>query len=84
MCSSIVQVLIIIPNFILKNQVRKDGGLNHNYKNGTSNLDGYLEDYSFTSEAFISLYQATFDEKWLTEAKKLTDYIGEKAASHSH
>ena len=61
-------------NFILKNQVRKDGGLNHNYKNGTSNLDGYLEDYSFTSEAFISLYQATFDEKWLTEAKKLTDY----------
>jgi len=61
-------------NFILNNQVRKDGGLNHNYKNGVSNLDGYLEDYSFTTAAFIALYQATFDEKWLAEAKKLTDY----------
>jgi len=61
-------------NFIVETQIRKDGGLNHNYKNGVSNLDGYLEDYSFTTEAFIALYQATFDEKWLTEAKQLTDY----------
>lgn len=61
-------------NFIVDSQIRKDGGVNHNYKNGVSNLDGYLEDYSFTSEAFIALYQATFDEKWLKEAKQLTDY----------
>jgi uncharacterized protein YyaL (SSP411 family) len=61
-------------NFIISTQLRKDGGLNHNYKNGVSNLDGYLEDYSFTIEAFITLYQATFDEKWLTYAKQLTDY----------
>ena len=61
-------------NFIVETQIRKAGGLNHNYKNGVSNLDGYLEDYSFTTEAFIALYQATFDEKWLTEAKQLTDY----------
>lgn len=61
-------------NFIVENQIRKDGGLNHNYKNGVSNLDGYLEDYSFTTEALIALYQATFDEKWLAEAKQLTDY----------
>lgn len=61
-------------NFIVNTQHRKDGGLNHNYKNGVSNLDGYLEDYSFTTEAFIGLYQATFDEKWLAYAKQLTDY----------
>jgi len=60
--------------FIVRTQIRKDGGLNHNYKNGVSNLDGYLEDYSFTTEALIALYQATFDEKWLAHAKKLTDY----------
>ncbi|MBL4669599.1 MAG: thioredoxin domain-containing protein [Flavobacteriales bacterium] len=60
--------------FIVGTQIRKDGGLNHNYKNGISNLDGYLEDYSFTTEALIALYQATFDEKWLTHAKQLTDY----------
>ncbi len=61
-------------NFLANTQIRKDGGLNHNYKNGISNLDGYLEDYSFTTEAFIALYQATFDEKWLSYAKQLTDY----------
>jgi uncharacterized protein YyaL (SSP411 family) len=61
-------------DFIVSTQIRKDGGLNHNYKNGISNLDGYLEDYSFTTEALIALYQATFDEKWLTHSKQLTDY----------
>ena len=60
--------------FITEIQLRKDGGLNHNYKNGTSNLDGYLEDYCFTIEAFVALYEATFDEKWLEFAKQLMDY----------
>lgn len=60
--------------FIKKNQLRKDGGLNHNYKNGVSNLDGYLEDYALIIEAYTALYQATFDEKWLTTAKELMDY----------
>src|SRR5207253_3068941 len=46
-------------NFILSKQKRTDGGLNHNYKNGTSNINGYLEDYSFTIEAFIALYECT-------------------------
>jgi len=60
--------------FLIENQLRKDGGLNHNYKNKVSNLDGYLEDYSFTIEAFIALYEATFDEKWLITANNLMEY----------
>ena len=61
-------------HFIAETQLRADGGLNHNYKNGKSNLNGYLEDYSFTIEAFIALYEATFDEKWLVLSKQLMDY----------
>jgi uncharacterized protein YyaL (SSP411 family) len=64
-------------DFILKNQKRKDGGLNHVYKAGKSSINGYLEDYCFTIEAFIDLYQVTFDERWLTEAGKLADYTTE-------
>lgn len=61
-------------HFIIKNQKMKDGGLFHNYKNGKSNIIGFLEDYAFTIEAFLKLYEATFDEKWLLEAKNLADY----------
>ena len=61
-------------NFIVDTQLRKDGGLNHNYKNGISNLDGYLEDYAFTIEAFITLYENTFDEKWLNYSNQLMNY----------
>lgn len=61
-------------NFLLNSMRRKDGGLNRNYKDGKSAINGFLDDYSFTIEAFISLYQATFDEKWLHESKALADY----------
>ena len=51
-----------------------DGRLNRNYKNGKASINAFLDDYAFTIEAYISLYQATFDEKWLKEAQQLTDY----------
>jgi len=35
---------------------------------------GFLDDYSFTIEALLALYQSTFDERWLNEAKALADY----------
>lgn len=61
-------------DFILKKQKTKDGGLWRNHKEGRSTINGFLEDYCFTIEAFISLYQATFDRKWLDEADKLAAY----------
>lgn len=61
-------------NVLLKSQKRKDGGLNHNYKNGVSNINAYLEDYCFVIDALIHLYQSTFDEKWLDETKSFAKY----------
>ncbi len=63
-----------IAQFILKNQLQKDGVLLRNYKNGKSNIPGFLEDYSLTIEAFIKLYQITFNEEYLSNAFKLADY----------
>ena len=60
--------------FIISKQLKSDGSLWHSYKNGRSTINGFLEDYAFTIEAFISLYQCNFDEKWLTLAKQLMDY----------
>ncbi|HMN04793.1 MAG TPA: thioredoxin domain-containing protein [Flavobacteriales bacterium] len=53
---------------------RDDGGLWHSYTKRVAAINGYLEDYSFTIEALLSLYQCTFDESWLAEARKLADY----------
>ena len=61
-------------NFILSKQLRKDGGLNHSYKEGRTTINGYLEDYAFVIDAFLKLYEATFDDLWLKEADALMAY----------
>lgn len=60
--------------FIELELTKEDGGLYHNHKNGISTINGYLEDYAFIIDAFIGLYETTFDERWLTRAQELTDY----------
>ena len=60
--------------FLEKEMIRESGGLFRNHKNGESNINGFLEDYASTIEAFIALYEVTFDQKWLNHAKELTDY----------
>ena len=61
-------------NFIIKKLWSNEGNLFHSYKNGKNSINGYLEDYCFVIAAFIALYEVTFEEKWLLDAKQLTDY----------
>jgi len=60
--------------FITTKMKTSDDKLNRNYKNGKASINAFLDDYAFTVSAFISLYQATFDEKWLQDARQLTNY----------
>lgn len=60
--------------FIVKKQQRADGGLNHSYKEGRSTINAYLEDYAFAIQAFLKLYEATFEEEWLNHAQAWMDY----------
>ncbi|HET8838772.1 MAG TPA: thioredoxin domain-containing protein [Flavobacteriaceae bacterium] len=62
-------------DFILKNQLNKDGKLFHSYKNGKSSVNGFLDDYAFFIEALIALYENTFEEKWLHTANDLTTTV---------
>lgn len=71
---------IHVANWVVKKQLNKDNSLLHSYKNGQSKIDGFLDDYAFTIEGFIRLYETTFDEKWITHANNLCEY----AISHFH
>jgi uncharacterized protein len=67
-------------DFLKKNMMRSDGGLWRSYTNGGPSIEAFLDDYAFLSLAFIQLYQATFDIRWLEQARSLVDY----AVTHFH
>lgn len=51
----------------------KDGRLMRYYRNGQVIEKAFLDDYAFMTMALLDLYEATFDAKWLIEAKKLSE-----------
>ena len=69
-----LQVALRNAEFITETQMQDDGRLNRNYKDGRSSINAFLDDYALLIEALITLYQATFDEKWLNKANLLTKH----------
>jgi uncharacterized protein YyaL (SSP411 family) len=64
-------------DFILARLVRQDGRLLHRYRDGDAAIPGSIEDYAFFSHGLFDLYQATFDPRYLAEAKRLTKAMQE-------
>ncbi len=61
-------------DFLVKNQLQKDFRLNRNYKDGKSSINAFLDDYALTIQAFVAMYEVTFDEAWLDKADGLAKY----------
>jgi uncharacterized protein YyaL (SSP411 family) len=53
----------------------KDGRLKRYYRDGQVVGLGVLDDYAFMAMALVDLYEATFDARWLNEAKKLAEQM---------
>lgn len=62
-------------HFIETNLMKGEGHLYRNYKDGVSKINAFLDDYSFTIEAYISLYQASFKEDYLIKADRLMKVV---------
>ena len=55
-------------------RLRDDRGrLLRTYNRGVAKLGAYLEDHAFLIEALLTLYEATFDERWFADARRLAD-----------
>ena len=59
-------------NFLLT-AMRPEGTLQRTYREGQAKLPGFLEDYSFVADGLLSLYEATFERRWLDAAVELAD-----------
>jgi uncharacterized protein YyaL (SSP411 family) len=51
------------------------GRLLRSYNDGQAKIDAYLEDHAFLMEALIVLFEATCEQRWLSEAQALADQI---------
>ena len=66
--------------FVLEQMRDPDGRLLRTWKDGRARLAGYLEDHAFLLEALLTLYEASFDSRWFTEARALADTTIERFA----
>ena len=71
---SYLELALQNATFLEKEMMGTDFSLFRNHKEGKSTINGFLEDYAAVIEAFLALYEVTFDEKWLNHAKSLLDY----------
>ena len=60
---------------LVQQQMQDDYRLLRNHKDGKSSINAFLDDYALTIQAFISLYEITFDESWLNKSKEMMDYV---------
>ena len=58
--------------FLLE-EMRPEGHLLRSFREGQAKLPGFLEDYSFVADGLLSLYEATFERRWLDSAVDLAD-----------
>ena len=52
-----------------------DGTLLHTWRHGKAKYDAYLDDYAALANALISLYEATFEERYIDEALQLSEIM---------
>ena len=63
-------------DFILTKLRTPDGRLLRTYSSGSEpKLNAYLEDYAFLADALVTLYEATFDVRWIASALELVQVM---------
>jgi len=50
----------------------------HQWKDGASSGNGFLEDHAFLGDGYLALYQTTFETRWFEAARLLADAILER------
>jgi uncharacterized protein YyaL (SSP411 family) len=70
-----VEAATACAEFVLGTMRTPDGRLSRAWRDGRQGGPGYLDDYACMSEACLTLYETTFEPRWLREAVALADGI---------
>jgi len=66
----------------LLSRLRSNGRILRSFKDGRARFDGYLEDYAYLIDGLVSLYEAVFDSRWISEAESLADTMVQEFWDH--
>lgn len=66
-----LELALNVAHFIQKHCTVDNNTLLHQPKDSNRQIEAFLDDYAFTIEAFVVLYEASFDEKWIYAAQEL-------------
>ena len=61
--------------FVLAELLLDGRRLLRSYNHGQAKIDAYLEDHAFLVEALIVLFEATCEERWYEQARRLADVM---------
>ena len=67
------QAAIKAAEFILAQLQDSNGRLLHSWRQGRAQGGAFLDDYACLANAFVTLYEVTFDGRWIEEAVRLCD-----------
>lgn len=73
--SSYLVSAIRLAQFIEQHMLQAEGNLLRSYRDGNAMIPAFLDDYSILADAFIRLYEATFDIHWLEMSHDLTRFV---------
>jgi uncharacterized protein YyaL (SSP411 family) len=68
-----VQAAEEAARFILQRMIDGEGRLLRRYRDGEAAIPAYLEDYALLGAGLLELFEATENEAWLAEAKRLAN-----------
>ncbi len=64
--------------YLLGGMRRADGRLHATARTGRSHLDAYLDDYAFTIQGLLDLYESDFDPTWIRQALALNEVLTDR------
>ncbi len=73
-----LEAAVECAEFVLRELRTETGRLLRTYSASEAKINAYLEDYAFLLEAFIALFEATCEERWLGHATALADEVIER------